>query len=124
MSWALQGSDDDSEDEADEGPAAMEGMRIRHKAEDLEEGDAVIMTLADRNILDERGELDEDEDILEENLLVCYCLHSCSSLVRDPCCILFFLAECLYQAGYWHVADDAAAQNVSRPWWPHTWLAL
>ena len=48
----------------------MEGLRIRHKAEDLEEGDAVIMTLADRNILDERGELDEDEDILEENLLV------------------------------------------------------
>lgn len=66
----VQGSDDDSEDEAGEGPAAMEGLRIRHKAEDLEDGDAVIMTLADRNILDERGELDEDEDVLEENLLV------------------------------------------------------
>ncbi|KAK9842737.1 hypothetical protein WJX74_001624 [Apatococcus lobatus] len=64
-----QGSDDDSEDDAHDGPAAMEGLRIRHKAEDLEDGDAVIMTLADRNILDERGELDEDEDILEENLL-------------------------------------------------------
>ncbi|KAK9862047.1 hypothetical protein WJX84_001233 [Apatococcus fuscideae] len=63
-----QGSDGDSEDEA-MGIEGITGMRIRHKAEDLADGDAVIMTLADRNILDERGELAEDEDILEEGLL-------------------------------------------------------
>ena len=66
----MQGSDDESEEDEGPGAEAMAGLRIRHKAEDLAEGDAVIMTLADRNILDERGELDEDEDILEESLLV------------------------------------------------------
>lgn len=41
-------------------------MQIRHLgAHDISGGDEVILTLADRGILDEKGNLDEDDDELE-----------------------------------------------------------
>ena len=68
--------DDEAESSADEtdhkpAPEHLTGARIKHKAEDMGEGETVIMTLADRAILDERGELDDDNDELENVLAVC-----------------------------------------------------
>ena len=70
--------DEDAEDSSDEDqegkppPDHLARMKVRHNAEDLGEGETVIMTLADRNILDARGELDEDDaDELENVLAVC-----------------------------------------------------
>ena len=64
-----EGSSDEDEDAR---PAAdhLAGLKVRHKAEDLGEGETVIMTLADHNILDARGNLDEDADELENVLAV------------------------------------------------------
>ena len=64
----------DSEDE-DEGQALsnakeLAGMRVRHDADELGEGETMILTLADRNILDEHGEVDADKDELENALMV------------------------------------------------------
>lgn len=41
--------------------AHMAGMRVKHSADDLGAGETVILTLADRNILDEAGGLNEDD---------------------------------------------------------------
>ena len=46
-------------------------MRVRHDADELGEGETMILTLADRNILDEHGEVDADKDELENALVVC-----------------------------------------------------
>ncbi len=46
---------------------------MRHDAEELNEGETMILTLADRNILDERGDLDEDAPDELENALVVRC---------------------------------------------------
>ena len=64
----------DSEDE-DEGQALsnakeLAGMRVRHDADELGEGETMILMLADRNILDEHGEVDADKDELENALVV------------------------------------------------------
>ena len=45
-------------------------MQVKHNAEELAEGETVILTLADRNILDAKGDLDEDADELENALVV------------------------------------------------------
>ena len=45
-------------------------MRVRHSAEELGEGETMVMTLADRPIMDARGELAEDADELENALVV------------------------------------------------------
>ena len=56
-------------------------MRVRHNAEELNDGETVILTMADRNILDERGNLAEDGDELENALMVCaLCVHSFTDL--------------------------------------------
>ncbi|KAK9803749.1 hypothetical protein WJX73_000568 [Symbiochloris irregularis] len=71
----FQQQDADSDDDDSEGEGAgrksaaeLAGMRIRHGAEELQEGETLILTMADRNILDERGELDDDKDELENVL--------------------------------------------------------
>jgi U4/U6.U5 tri-snRNP-associated protein 1 len=46
------------------------GAQVRHNAEELNEGETMILTLADRNILDEAGDLDEDAPDELENALV------------------------------------------------------
>ena len=64
----------------------LAGMRVRHDADELGEGETMILTLADRNILDEHGEVDEDKDELENSLVVRPCDnpladHPCNSLI-------------------------------------------
>jgi len=63
--------DDVSEDEeAGEArhAADLAGMRVKHSADDLGAGETVILTLADRNILDDKGDLDEEDapEVLED----------------------------------------------------------
>lgn len=45
-------------------------LQVKHNAEELNEGETMILTLADRTILDEKGELDDDADELENALVV------------------------------------------------------
>ncbi len=67
-------SDEDDEDLAAGGAALsaaeLAGMRVRHSAEELGEGETMVMTLADRPIMDERGQLAYDADELENALVV------------------------------------------------------
>ena len=63
-------AEDSDEDEAKPPPEHLAGARFRAKAEDLNEGETLIMTLADRSILDEQGQLHEDKDELENVLTV------------------------------------------------------
>ena len=39
------------------------GVRLRHDADDFKEGESVILTLADKRILDEGGDEDELENV-------------------------------------------------------------
>ena len=73
-----EGSTDEDED-ARPAPDHLAGLKVRHKAEDLGEGETVVMTLADRSILDARGDLDEDGDELENVLAVRLCQTICAS---------------------------------------------
>lgn len=82
-----EGQDDSDDDEDDEPgrPLAsvkeLAGMKVRHTAEELAEGQTMILTLADRGILNDAGNLVEDNDELENALVVCitcslHCLYS------------------------------------------------
>ena len=66
-------SDDDEDEATRPAPDHLAGLKVRHDAAALGEGETVIMTLADRNILDARGDLDEDGDELENVLAVSSC---------------------------------------------------
>ncbi len=63
---------------------------MRHEADELGEGETMILTLADRNILDEAGGLDDDApDELENALVVrapCRPCRVCSPACRVACC--------------------------------------
>ena len=76
-----QDSDDEDEGQALSNAKELAGMRVRHDADELGEGETMILTLADRNILDEHGEVDADKDELENALVVrALCLlplHAC-----------------------------------------------
>ncbi|GFR52264.1 hypothetical protein Agub_g14798, partial [Astrephomene gubernaculifera] len=65
--------DDDDEDGGGGGYRAseLEGLKVRHDLADVAEGETVIVTLADKPLLDERGQLREgdEEDELENTLL-------------------------------------------------------
>ncbi len=64
----LQDEADSSDEERDApAPAEMEGLRVAHSAEDLGVGETVILTLKDRNILEEG---DDDPEELENVLAV------------------------------------------------------
>ena len=73
----LQKMLDDSEDEDSEGGEAgptytgvdLAGLKVRHGADEFEAGEGAVLTLADRGILDDRGELNEGVDELEVGLL-------------------------------------------------------
>ena len=61
------------EEEDEEAQTAhLAGMQVRHKGNELHEGETMILTLADRNILDEGGDLDEAADELENVLAVSF----------------------------------------------------
>ena len=81
---------DDEEGERLNNAKELAGMRVRHDADELGEGETMILTLADRNILDEHGDVDEDKDELENALVVCLCGAS-------------LLAHLLTHVYYWHV---------------------
>lgn len=49
-------------------------MKVKHDANELNEGETMILTLADRRILDDKGALVEDPEELENVLVVCLCL--------------------------------------------------
>jgi len=76
---------DDEEGERLNNAKELAGMRVRHDADELGEGETMILTLADRNILDEHGDVDEDKDELENALVVCFC--GAPLLGYRSCCI-------------------------------------
>ena len=85
----LLDSDEDNEEKLNNAKE-LAGMRVRHDADELGEGETMILTLADRNILDEHGEVDEDKDELENALVVCSPVPACSKMFfcHCPCCVL------------------------------------
>lgn len=44
--------------------------QVKHSVDDLEAGESVILTLEDRGILDDKGNLVDDEEAALENILV------------------------------------------------------
>ncbi|BDA45958.1 probable U4/U6.U5 tri-snRNP-associated protein 1 at N-terminal half [Coccomyxa sp. Obi] len=74
----LEEQDDEFEDSDEKGGAGaplrnakeLAGMKVKHNAEELNEGETVILTLADRNILDDKGDLDDEADELENALVI------------------------------------------------------
>lgn len=58
--------DDIDEDEEDEYSAKdLKGLKVRHKADELLDGQTVVLTLKDQGILDEKGALADGADELE-----------------------------------------------------------
>lgn len=72
LSFAFQDEDSDEEEAAAAVPAEMEGLKVAHSAEDLAHGETVILTLKDRNILEEG---DDDPEELENVLAVSHTRH-------------------------------------------------
>ncbi|KXZ47678.1 hypothetical protein GPECTOR_33g560 [Gonium pectorale] len=61
---------DDSDDEdGDYKASELEGLKVRHDLGEVGEGETVIVTLADKPLLDERGNLRDEDDELENTLL-------------------------------------------------------
>lgn len=60
------GEDTDEEAQARE----LAGLKVKHTADELQEGETMILTLADKNILDDKGDLSDGEDELENVLAV------------------------------------------------------
>lgn len=59
---------DEQEDEEKE-LQGLKGLKVKHSANELLEGETMILTLADKNILDDKGELDDEEQDELENVL-------------------------------------------------------
>ena len=67
--------EEDEEEDSDDGELIksaeeLAGMRVKHGADELNEGETMILTLADRNILDSKGEIDDEAEELENALMV------------------------------------------------------
>ena len=45
-------------------------MKVKHDANELNEGETMILTLTDRQILDDKGLIDDDAEELENVLVV------------------------------------------------------
>ena len=86
------------EEENEEAQArGLTGLKVKHTADELQEGETMILTLADKNILDDKGDLSEGEDELENVLAVCriassvrFCLRSSSKC----CCACMLFTSC------------------------------
>ena len=63
--------DVDSDEEAVTNPQELAGMKVKHSTEELNEGETMILTLADRSILNDQGEVEDDPEELENVLVVC-----------------------------------------------------
>lgn len=48
---------------------SLSNAKIRHPADDLEEGSTMILTLEDQPLLNDKGDLNEDDEIVLENIL-------------------------------------------------------
>lgn len=59
----------------------LKGLKVKHTANELLEGETMILTLADKNILDDKGELDEEEQDELENVLAVSPQHAWSHIV-------------------------------------------
>lgn len=63
-------AEEDGEDDEEAQLRGLKGLKVKHTADELQEGETMILTLADKNILDDKGDLDDDEDQDElENVL-------------------------------------------------------
>ena len=47
----------------------LKGLKVKHTADELQEGETMILTLADKNILHDKGDLDDEEQDELENVL-------------------------------------------------------
>lgn len=69
--------DDEAEESDEEGggrtAAGVAGLKVKVGAEDLAAGETLVMTLEDKPILDEHGNLLEDEEDVVENVLMVGC---------------------------------------------------
>ena len=65
----LQG---DEEDDEEAQARSLAGLKVKHTADEMLEGETMILTLADKNILDDKGDLSDGEDELENVLAVCH----------------------------------------------------
>lgn len=69
MKKAATGKEKDSKKPGKSKDGMPSGMKVRHDADQLQEGET-IMTLADKNILNENGEInDEDDELANVNML-------------------------------------------------------
>lgn len=95
----MEGSDEEGEPVT---AAELAGLKVRHTADELMEGQVAILTLKDRGILDEHGELDDQMDELEEAAMVCGPLPSplrIPLLPLPPPCPSFEKSPCMSQIG-------------------------
>ena len=70
-----------SDEELLQNGGELAGMKVKHNAEELNSGETMILTLADRNILDDKGEIIDDAEELENTLVVslkltCWSFHA------------------------------------------------
>ena len=63
--------DVDSDEEALTNPHELAGMKVKHSTEELNEGETMILTLADRSILNDQGDVEDEPEELENVLVVC-----------------------------------------------------
>ena len=111
----------DEQDDEEAELRGLKGLKVKHTADELQEGETMILTLADKNILDDKGELDEEEQDELENVLavrlpvaisiqVAFCFQAdllCSaSTLGDADMLNIFAAGCCY-AGCMHGAATA-----------------
>ena len=71
-------------------------MKVKHDANELNEGETMILTLADRRILDDKGLLVEDPEELE-NVLVVWL----STIPVSNPDLQLFLAQMLVRSSAW-----------------------
>jgi hypothetical protein len=63
--------------------AELAGAKVKHSAEELGEGETMILTLEDKGILDDKGNLVEEDDVVLENILTVRCCCCCTLVVWD-----------------------------------------
>ncbi|DBA93483.1 TPA: hypothetical protein ACH3X3_013582 [Trebouxia sp. C0006] len=68
---AAERRQNEQEEEEDEEAQlrGLKGLKVKHGADELQEGETMILTLADKNILDDKGDLDDEEQDELENVL-------------------------------------------------------
>lgn len=65
---AASDDDVDDDDDGDGQGGDLAGMKVAHAVEELDVGESVVLTLEDKGILDDKGNLREDEEAALENI--------------------------------------------------------